>query len=91
MLTLTIKKLSTLLLNPFSSRRVLKPIKLENLLWNNKPIVEKSVLLWDLENIPFNRLSEIKRVAKYTPQDCYVITKQQLSQKLRQRKGDIEI
>ena len=58
-------------------------IERERLLWNNKPVREDSVLLWDLENIAFHRLDEIKRVAKYTPQRCYVITTQNLSDKKR--------
>lgn len=57
----------------------LNVITLDMYLWNNKPIKENSVLLWDLENIPFNRLQDIKKQVKYTPQDLYVVTKQPLS------------
>ncbi len=52
-------------------------------LWDNKPIKEKSVLLWDLENIPFNRLNDIKRLAKYTPEELYVVTTAPISMKQR--------
>ena len=61
-----------------------QPIEAQRLLWNKKPIREDSVLLWDLENIGFNRLSEIKRVVKYTPETCYAITTQKLSTKKRE-------
>jgi len=58
-----------------------QPIEAERLLWNKKPLKENSVLLWDLENIGFNRLSEIKRVVKYTPEIAFIITTQKLSTK----------
>ncbi len=57
----------------------------EQSLWNNKPIKEDSILLWDLENIGFNRLSDIKRVVKYTPETCYVVTTQKLSNTKREQ------
>ena len=60
-----------------------RQVERERLLWNNKPIREDSILLWDLENIAFGRLDEIKRVVKYTPQSCYVITTQNLSDRKR--------
>jgi len=44
-------------------------IRGKNILWMDKPIKEGSVLLWDLENIPFHRLEDIKQVAKYTPKE----------------------
>ena len=68
---------------PNSIEENYQQIERERLLWNNKPVREDSVLLWDLENIAFHRLDEIKRVAKYTPQRCYVITTQNLSDKKR--------
>jgi len=71
------------LLSVFQARRIMEVIKDETILWNNKPIKEKSVLLWDLENIPFKRLQEIKRLAKYTPDELYVITKQRIGEKLK--------
>ena len=80
----------TLLTNLFSHlffnniQEKFQPIEAQRLLWNKKPIREDSVLLWDLENIGFNRLSEIKRVVKYTPETCYVITTQKLSAKKRE-------
>ena len=68
---------------PNSIEENYQQIERERLLWNNKPEREDSVLLWDLENIAFHRLDEIKRVAKYTPQRCYVVTTQNLSDKKR--------
>jgi len=38
--------------------------------------------LWDLENIPFSRLEEIKKVVKYTPDELFIISKQNLGKKL---------
>ena len=69
----------------FSNRRVTSVISSQTILWKNKPIVDNSILLWDLENIPFNRLNNIKKIVKYTPQDLYVITKQNLGEKLRSK------
>lgn len=66
-----------------NTKEKFQPVQEEKLLWNNKPLREDSILLWDLENIAFNRLSEIKRVVKYTPENSYVITKQKLSKKKR--------
>lgn len=68
---------------PNSIEENYQQVESERLLWNNKPIRENSVLLWDLENIAFHRLDEIKRVVKYTPQSCYVITTQKLSDRKR--------
>jgi len=66
----------------FQKRRLTKSINKADILWNNKPIKEKSVLLWDLENIPFHRLEDIKSVVKYTLDELYIITKQTLGKKL---------
>ena len=63
-----------------NSLEVIKPEMYE---WHGRKIKPRSVLVWDLENIPFKRLAEIKELIKYTPQDLYVITKQKLSTKTR--------
>ena len=86
----TLKEITGFLKNQFNLSKTTQEkqttvVHKEQLLWNDKPIKEGSLLLWDLENIPFNRLSEIKRVVKYTPQDCYIITTQKLSLKKRKR------
>ena len=62
--------------------RVIETIKADNILWNSKPLLKGSVLLWDLENIPFHRLEDIKKVAKYTPQNLYIVSKDPLGEKL---------
>ncbi len=67
----------------FTKKYNLPKITNDMYLWNNKPIREKSILLWDLENIGFNRLEDIKKLAKYTPEELYVITRQNISQKMR--------
>lgn len=69
--------------NVFTKRRITSHITESMYLWNNKPIKDKSVLLWDLENIPFSRLDDVKQIVKYTPQDLYVITRQKLSNNTR--------
>lgn len=82
----TIKKIKLQrLFSFFTQRRDTKPIHIEEILWNNRPIEENSVLLWDLENIPFHRLEDIKRVAKFTPQELYIVSKQHLGDKLLQK------
>lgn len=60
---------------------IFEEIDTSKLLWNKKPILYHSILVWDLENIPFKRLPEIKRAAAYSPEKLYVITKQNLSEK----------
>lgn len=50
--------------------------ELENsVLWNNKPILKNSLLVWDVENISIKALPSIKRLAKFTPQKCFAISK----------------
>jgi len=66
----------------FKEPRDTELIREKNILWKEKPIKEGSVLLWDLENIPFHRLEDIKQVAKYTPEELFIISKQHLGEKL---------
>ena len=50
--------------------------ELENsMLWNNKPILKNSLLVWDVENISIKALPSIKHLAKFTPQKCFAISK----------------
>jgi predicted nuclease of predicted toxin-antitoxin system len=76
------KKLILSLFSIFKTLRQTDTIKKTDILWNAKPFKENSVLLWDLENIPFHRLDDIKRVVKYTPDELYIITKQKLGKTL---------
>lgn len=62
--------------------RVTEIIRAKNILWRDKPIMEGSVVIWDLENIPFHRLEDIKKIAKFTPQELYIVSKQHLGEKL---------
>jgi len=72
------------ILSPFGLKDdAVNEITQDMYLWNNKPIKPKSVLLWDLENIPFNRLDDIKKLAKYTPEELYIITLHPLADKTR--------
>lgn len=50
----------------------------EQELWNNKPLLKNSLFVWDVENIPVNSLDTIKRLAKFTPQKRYAISKKPL-------------
>jgi predicted nuclease of predicted toxin-antitoxin system len=75
-------KILNYLTSVFTEQRATQLVRGEDMLWNSKSIKEQSVLLWDLENIPFYRLEDIKRVAKYTPSELYVITKQKLGEQL---------
>jgi len=47
----------------------------------DKQMKKKSILLWDLENIPFSKLNQIKKISTCTPEKLYVVTKQQLGEK----------
>ena len=76
------KKSILSLFSIFKTLRQTDTIKKTDILWNTKPLKENSVLLWDLENIPFHRLDDIKRVVKYTPDELYIITKQKLGKTL---------
>lgn len=76
------KKILLQFFSAYEQRRHIKAIQKKDILWNDKPIKEKSVLLWDMENIPFHRLDDIKRTVKYTPDELYIITKQPLGLKL---------
>lgn len=69
----------------FSERRKTSEISSEELLWCSKDYLEGSVLLWDLENIPFNRLGDIKKLVRYTPQDLYLIVRYKVSQEFRDK------
>ena len=44
-------------------------------LWHNKPLLKNSLLVWDVENISINCLDTIKRLAKFTPEKRYAISK----------------
>ena len=48
----------------FRDKKSVTTISSNNILWNNKEIKEKSVLVWDLENIPFIKLEDIKKIYK---------------------------
>ena len=50
------------------------------MLWNNKPILKNSLLVWDVENISIKALSSIKHLAKFTPQKCFAISKVPLNE-----------
>jgi hypothetical protein len=69
--------------NVFEHDKKYSVVDFKEVLWNDKPIKKNSLIIWDLENISFHRLEDIKRLSRYTPEKLYVITKQKLSLKLR--------
>jgi len=54
----------------------------KQVLWENKPLLKNSLLVWDVENISINCLDTIKRLAKFTPQKRYAISKKPLTDEL---------
>ncbi|MEA3384364.1 MAG: NYN domain-containing protein [Campylobacterota bacterium] len=50
---------------------------------NNKPLLEKSVMLWDIENIPYKHFQYFEKFFKYTPENVFVVSKQTLGQKAK--------
>jgi len=80
-----LKSTFRLLFKPSNLENSFKIIQIEDYFWNKKPIKENSILVWDLENIPFSRLNAIKKLVKYTPEKLYVVTRQKLSIKLKKQ------
>ena len=42
-------------------------------LWEHKPLLKNSLLIWDIDNISIKALSSIKHLAKFTPEISYVV------------------
>lgn len=61
-----------------------KPLEsnIDERLWHNKPLLKNSLLVWDVENISINCLDTIKRLAKFTPQKLYAISKKPFTDEL---------
>ena len=79
------QNLFKLLENIFIKEDNFKIISPEMYLWNMKPMQENSILLWDLENISFKKLEQIKKLVRYTPEEMYIVTKQSLGAKFIQK------
>ena len=56
-----------------------RPIPQESLLWNDKPLLRHSFLVWDVENISVKCFDSIKALVKFTPEKLYAISKKALS------------
>lgn len=56
-----------------------RPIPQESLLWNDKPLLRHSFLVWDVENISVKYFDSIKALVKFTPEKLYAISKKALS------------
>lgn len=64
----------------------------EKLLWNHKPLVMNSFLVWDFENIGLQCFEAIKALVKFTPLKLYVISKRPIRlfvQRILQEEGFI--
>ena len=49
-----------------------------SLLWNDKPLLRHSFLVWDVENISVKCFDSIKALVKFTPEKLYAISKKAL-------------
>ena len=58
-------------------------VDISKFLWNKKPILSHSILVWDLENISYKNLKTIKNKVTYSPEKLYIVTKQKLSKRNR--------
>ena len=56
-----------------------RPIPQGSLLWNDKPLLRHSFLVWDVENISVKCFDSIKALVKFTPEKLYAISKKVLS------------
>ena len=56
-----------------------RPIPQGSLLWNDKPLLRHSFLVWDVENISVKCFDSIKALVKFTPEKLYAISKKALS------------
>lgn len=65
----------------FSLEQQYTLVSKEELLWNHKPLLKGSFLLWDVENISIKHFEEIKTLVKFTPERLYAISKRVLSLK----------
>lgn len=64
----------------------------EKLLWNDKPLMMNSFLVWDFENIGLQCFEAIKALVKFTPLKLYVISKRPIRlfvQRILQEEGFI--
>lgn len=48
---------------------------LSTILWENKPLLENSLVVWDSDNISICALEIIKHLAKFTPHKRYIVSK----------------
>ena len=58
-------------------------VDISKLLWNKKPMLPHSILVWDLENISYKNLKMIKEKVAYSPEKLYIVTRQKISEKNR--------
>jgi phage pi2 protein 07 len=54
---------------------------IDRLTWGRGSLRPKTLLLWDLENVPFAYFEAIKKKLAFAPEKAFIITKQNLSEK----------
>ncbi|MGE4511736.1 MAG: NYN domain-containing protein [Sulfurimonadaceae bacterium] len=54
---------------------------IDRLTWGRGSLKPKTLLLWDLENVPFAYFGAIKKKLPYAPEKAFIITKQNLRKK----------
>lgn len=53
---------------------------LSTILWENKPLLENSLVVWDSDNISICALETIKHLAKFTPHKRYIVSHKPLAE-----------
>ena len=60
-------------------------VKATNVLINNMPVKKRSILIWDLENMPFRDFGRIISKLDYTPEKAHIVSSQKLGKQLRSK------
>ena len=71
MLSFNPTKLLRTITKPFYTIETVSP----TLQIDNKPILENSIMIWDIENIAYSQFKYIKQYLSYTPQEVIVVAK----------------
>ena len=53
--------------------------------WENKPILENSVIVWDIKTVAFSQLATIKAKLEFTPESSYIVIQKNLFAKAKQK------
>lgn len=58
--------------------RVINEEVIKDATWGSGVYKAKTVLLWDLENIPYSNFAQVKKALKFAPERSFIITKQNI-------------